>query len=126
MAARATGTAPWPYPSAFTTAHTAEGATTSQIWATLAVTAARSTSTQAGRSHPATRLTGDVTLGSSASHTMARRHGASSVTTSHEPLVKAPARPWPSKPESQPATRSGRSLATRPCEYPVRAARPCT
>ena len=49
-AARATGTAPWPYPSAFTTAQTPAGATTVRSSSTLAAIASRSTSAHAQRS----------------------------------------------------------------------------
>src|SRR6266536_1212817 len=48
-AARATGTAPWPYPSAFTTAMRAAGRATSASARTLARTASRSISAQTGR-----------------------------------------------------------------------------
>src|SRR6266545_2547082 len=48
-AARATGTAPWPYPSAFTTAIRAAGRATSASVRTLARTASRSISAQTGR-----------------------------------------------------------------------------
>src|SRR6185503_20263854 len=49
IAARATGTAPWPYASAFTTAITAAGATRSRSTPTLCRIASRSISTRVGR-----------------------------------------------------------------------------
>src|SRR6056297_1838179 len=48
-AARATGTAPWPYPSALTTAHISAGSVVSTRAATLWVTAPRSMSAHVGR-----------------------------------------------------------------------------
>ena len=48
-AAPAIGAAPWPYPSAFTTAHTAAGAAAAHSTSTLCRTASRSTSAHAQR-----------------------------------------------------------------------------